>query len=59
MTTKATTAFSIIPKFQEANEIIVFSVYWNLRKQKKKVQPYRLTKIFKNFSEKISVSFDL
>ena len=49
MTTKATTAFSIVPKFQEANEIIVFSVFWNLRKQKKKVQPHRLTKIFKNF----------
>lgn len=59
MTTKATTAFSIVPKFQEANEIIVFSVFWNLRKQKKKVKPHRLTNIFKNFSQKISVSFDL
>ena len=41
MTTKATTAFSTVPKFQEANEIIVFTVFRNLRKQKKfsKISP--------------------
>lgn len=52
MTTTATTAFSIVPKFQEENEIIFCSVFWNLRKQKKKVKPHRLTKIFKNFLRK-------
>ena len=41
MTTKATTAFSKVPKFQEANEIIVFLVFRNLRKRKKfsKISP--------------------
>ena len=55
MTTKATTTFSIVPKFQEANETIVFSVFWNLRKQNNK--KYNLKGLPK-FS-KISVSFDL